>query len=248
MRVLKKLSYGLFGFAILSAVFFEEPPKEDANFGEVNRSVQKDPVVTSPKPPPVRLETTAETPKALVSPDVLVEPEKAVAVTSTETLSAPPKIRFVTGSVVNLRAGPSTKNPIVTQLKRGEKAMIFEENASGWSKVSTPDGRFDGWMASRYLASAKPNAPSLEAPTPRRSVSVPTSREITIARNAIIRQSIAAYPGSCPCPFNTDRAGRRCGKRSAWSRPGGYSPICYDSDVSEARLNTYLARQRGASN
>lgn len=55
-------------------------------------------------------------------------------------------------------------------------------------------------------------------------------------RQQIIRQSIASYSGSCPCPYNTDRAGRRCGGRSAYSRPGGASPRCYPSDVSSAEV------------
>lgn len=55
-------------------------------------------------------------------------------------------------------------------------------------------------------------------------------------RKEIIRQSIARYSGSCPCPYNTDRAGRSYGRRSAYSRPGGESPICYPSDVSAAEL------------
>lgn len=46
-----------------------------------------------------------------------------------------------------------------------------------------------------------------------------------------IRQSIAAYSGSCPCPYSTDRAGRRCGARSAYNRPGGRAPLCYPADV-----------------
>lgn len=46
-----------------------------------------------------------------------------------------------------------------------------------------------------------------------------------------IRQSVAAYPGSCPCPYSVDRAGRSCGARSAWSRRGGHAPLCYPSDV-----------------
>jgi len=46
-----------------------------------------------------------------------------------------------------------------------------------------------------------------------------------------IRQSIAAYSGSCPCPYSVDRAGRRCGARSAYSRPGGERPLCYPADV-----------------
>jgi hypothetical protein len=57
-------------------------------------------------------------------------------------------------------------------------------------------------------------------------------------KQRIIRESIAAYSGSCPCPYNVDRGGRRCGQRSAYSRPGGASPICYASDVTPAMLRS----------
>lgn len=60
-------------------------------------------------------------------------------------------------------------------------------------------------------------------------------------RRTIIRASIADYPGNCPCPYNRDRAGRSCGRRSAWSRPGGYSPKCYAGDVSAAEVKAYRA-------
>src|SRR3990172_5016649 len=58
-------------------------------------------------------------------------------------------------------------------------------------------------------------------------------------RQYLIRQSIAAYSGSCPCPYNVDRAGRRCGGRSAYSRPGGRSPWCYPADVPPAKIEEY---------
>lgn len=58
-------------------------------------------------------------------------------------------------------------------------------------------------------------------------------------RQAIIEQSIQSYSGNCPCPYNSDRAGRRCGKRSAYSRPGGASPMCYKNDVSTAAVERY---------
>ncbi len=58
-------------------------------------------------------------------------------------------------------------------------------------------------------------------------------------RAAIIRQSLASYPGNCPCPYNVDRAGRACGRRSAYSRPGGYAPICYDTDVTPAMIRAW---------
>ena len=63
-------------------------------------------------------------------------------------------------------------------------------------------------------------------------------------KQAIIRESIAAYPGTCACPYNTDRAGHRCGRRSAYSRPGGYSPVCYDNDVTKPMIEDWKKRQR----
>ncbi|MBG1259639.1 hypothetical protein [Nostoc commune] len=36
--------------------------------------------------------------------------------------------------------------------------------------------------------------------------------------------------GSCSCPYDFDKAGRMCGGRSAYSRPGGSQPACYQDD------------------
>jgi len=58
-------------------------------------------------------------------------------------------------------------------------------------------------------------------------------------KQEIIRQSIASYPGNCPCPYNAMRNGRRCGGNSAYSRPGGRSPICYPSDVTDEMVEIY---------
>lgn len=63
-------------------------------------------------------------------------------------------------------------------------------------------------------------------------------------KQRIIRESIASYPGSCPCPYSTDRAGRSCGRRSAYSRPGGRAPLCYPRDVSAAQVRAYRAGSR----
>lgn len=52
-------------------------------------------------------------------------------------------------------------------------------------------------------------------------------------RQILIEQSIAAYPGNCPCPYNLDRAGRKCGARSAYSKQGRYGPLCYPNDVTD---------------
>ena len=61
-------------------------------------------------------------------------------------------------------------------------------------------------------------------------------------KQLIIEASIAAYPGNCPCPYNTARNGSRCGGRSAYSRAGGYAPLCYPSDVTQKMVDDYRAR------
>ena len=58
-------------------------------------------------------------------------------------------------------------------------------------------------------------------------------------RQIIIQQSIASYPGSCACPYSTMRNGRRCGRRSAYSKPGGYDPLCYKRDISDQMVEQF---------
>lgn len=60
-------------------------------------------------------------------------------------------------------------------------------------------------------------------------------------RRLIVEESINSYPGNCPCPFNTMRNGARCGGRSAYSRPGGYAPKCFPSDVKAVDIMKYRA-------
>lgn len=55
----------------------------------------------------------------------------------------------------------------------------------------------------------------------------------------IIQESISSYPGNCPCPYNTAKNGSSCGKRSAYSKKGGYSPVCYAKDVSQSMIKEY---------
>lgn len=58
-------------------------------------------------------------------------------------------------------------------------------------------------------------------------------------KQLLIDESIAAYSGNCPCPYNTARNGSRCGRRSAYSREGGEAPLCYAKDVSAEMVKQY---------
>jgi len=63
-----------------------------------------------------------------------------------------------------------------------------------------------------------------------------SDRQIAIK---LVQQSIASYSGNCPCPYSVMRNGRSCGKRSAWSKPGGASPLCYVEDVSKQMIQDW---------
>jgi len=84
-----------------------------------------------------------------------------------------------------------------------------------------------------------PNKPSTAQATPRPMATTKSDAQI---RQGLIRQSIASYRGSCPCPYNTDRAGRSCGARSAYSRPEGSAPLCYERDVTQKMIDEYRSR------
>lgn len=64
-------------------------------------------------------------------------------------------------------------------------------------------------------------------------------------REAIIKESVAAYLATghpCACPYNAARNGSRCGGRSAYSRPGGASPLCYPKDISDGMVADWRRR------
>jgi hypothetical protein len=75
-----------------------------------------------------------------------------------------------------------------------------------------------------------------------------SARETQIPDSAIVQRiidnSIASYSGNCPCPYNTMRNGRSCGGRSAYSRPGGQAPVCYEEDVTPAMVKAYRQRMK----
>ncbi len=62
----------------------------------------------------------------------------------------------------------------------------------------------------------------------------PTPKDVARLQRQLVQESIDQYSGPCPCPYNVARNGSSCGRRSAYSRPGGESPLCYPSDVSDS--------------
>lgn len=125
---------------------------------------------------------------------------------------------------LRLRAGPATFYDTYAVLPRGQR--IHGAGTGEWVRVTVPALSLNGYVAGRYLSNTCIEGTELS----RRSLGADEIATILMSR------SRAGYSGSCPCPYNTDRAGRRCGGRSAYSRPGGASPLCYRSDVSEQMI------------
>jgi len=63
---------------------------------------------------------------------------------------------------------------------------------------------------------------------------------------AIIVASVTAYKAMgkpCACPSDTMKNGRSCGGNSAWSRGGGFKPLCFSTDINPIMIKLY--REKG---
>jgi hypothetical protein len=83
------------------------------------------------------------------------------------------------------------------------------------------------------------------APTPSLPRTAVVPRSDDDVANDLLREDRGRYHGSCACPYDIARNGSRCGDRSAYSRPGGASPLCYRRDITPEMIER--RRQRQAS-
>jgi len=147
---------------------------------------------------------------------------------------------YVDASRLNVRSGPSKTDKVVWTVKRDE-AVLVKQARGDWSFII--GARYEGWVYSGYLT--RKTAPQQQVSLQTKSLPTvhrqPRLTETAITK-ILIERSHAYYSGNCPCPYNTDRAGRRCGGRSAYSRPGGASPLCYPNDITATMMSDYRAR------
>lgn len=155
------------------------------------------------------------------------KPIELPAITRSSLAEAPGQTATVTATSLLLRSRQSTNSPALMRLRQGAVVQVLDRRGHWWKVDPDGNGPFpNGFVAARYLQSDQADA--VEASKPRRS-------DAEIAQE-LIAESMARYPGSCGCPYQTDRAGRRCGARSAYIRSGGYSLYCYVTDVPESAI------------
>lgn len=189
------------------------------------------PAVTS-TPPVTKIETPGTLSRTVPAPVDLNENVQTVA----------PATVYVNADTLNVRSSPSTDGIVLAKLGRGT-AVVPQLRSGNWYGIAMADGS-TGWLHGDYLANVIPSEPvGLLASTPAKATSTTNAgydRDAVV--EAIINASLRSYSGSCPCPYNTMRSGRRCGGNSAYSKPGGRSPICYPSDVTERMIADYVSR------
>jgi hypothetical protein len=112
------------------------------------------------------------------------------------------------------------------------------QRRDGWVQVRHPITATQGWVQAGSVRDQREEKP----PQVRHKGDATLTAAIA---KLLIAQSIASYPGNCACPYQSDRAGRSCGRRSAHSRGGGYAPLCYESDVTAEMIERFRQRTAG---
>lgn len=144
---------------------------------------------------------------------------------------------YVDASRLNVRRGPGKTFKSVWTVKRDEAVRVVSQSGQ-WKEIK--GDRYSGWVFGTYLT-AKPSG-SRRNQEPKVAAKASVRMTTAAIKKLLIKRSKAYYSGSCPCPYNVTRSGRRCGGNSAYSRPGGASPLCYESDVSAAMVAEFRAR------
>lgn len=148
-----------------------------------------------------------------------------------------PRVKFVRGNSVALRQSPAQKGSILDRFDSGRQVAVLDEEGQ-WSRVRDNLTQREGWIASRFLSEDEPTVEQ-KKPKIEETATVAPKISPSIIIQRLLAESIANYPGTCACPYSTDRRGRKCGNRSAYSKPGGYSPICFAGDVTKSMIEAY---------
>ncbi|KAB2766067.1 SH3 domain-containing protein [Brucella anthropi] len=123
---------------------------------------------------------------------------------------------------VNMRTEASLTARVSTVIGRGKRVHVLNYR-SGWFSVTYANRT--GWISELYLAENPPPVPQNPVSAPR--IMAPPAANRAVPAHQSGQPVRPPYVGTCDCPYDVMRNGRSCGGRSAYSRPGGRSPVCY---------------------
>ncbi|GAB2209165.1 hypothetical protein ROS1_59850 [Roseibium sp. ROS1] len=226
------ISFGVLVAGTVAIVGLQEPAQLKKNGHEIAAAKKPDLNLLSPGT------QQTEPPKPKVTALPLRNEENPP--TDTGNTKFATETMYVDATRLNVRSGPSKSHKVIWTLKDNEKVFVIGRE-NGWAYLRGE--RYQGWVFATYLT-PKPDAYQTvdqHKPTKLTSKPNPALSDSQIAK-ILIERSLAYYQGNCPCPYNRARNGSRCGGRSAYSRPGGASPLCFVRDVTKTMIADYRAR------
>ena len=123
---------------------------------------------------------------------------------------------------VNMRTEASLTARVSAVVGIGKRVKVLNYR-SGWFSVKYANRT--GCISERYLKENRPPLPQKSVSAPR--ITPPPAADRVIPAHRSGQPVRSPYVGTCDCPYDLMRNGRSCGGRSAYSRPGGRSPVCY---------------------
>jgi hypothetical protein len=181
-------------------------------------------LTAKPSPPVGQLPANPAVPKVTPEPSPR-RPNLEVAVAKPEKPPLVVQMReMFTTARVRLRAEPSTKSAALRTLEKGTGLVSTAEHG-GWFRISHES--VEGWIRGDYLTERPPEVVRAPDPPPVAIVSNPPRQVAPIRMARTGEPTRLAVTGHCDCPYDRMRNGRRCGGNSAWSKPGGRSPVCF---------------------
>lgn len=133
--------------------------EEDARLDALRAErVAKLPPPVTPKVAPVAVTFASAQP--LIAPKVEPRPAPAAEAELINASTGPAandgQIMYVSGKAVNVRSGPSTRQPVVGKLTRGEAVSVVWIEDNGWARIRVEGDGVDGYMSADFLTEAQP--------------------------------------------------------------------------------------------
>jgi hypothetical protein len=129
---------------------------------------------------------------------------------------------------------PPTNGDVLAHYATFADASLTQSQTAAIAQSSTPIAQ------PRTIA-----APKVDEKNKRNVETALSAAAIAALVVAASRNAYYATGHPCACPDDSMRNGKKCGSRSAYSRPGGAAPLCYVQDVTATMIEAY--RQRIAS-
>lgn len=155
---------------------------------------------------------------------------------------------WITGHKVPIRSEANATASIIDRVDNGLLVAEYERR-DNWVLVEHPISGKRGWVSAKRISLSAPAESDAERKRDKEIKPPSTTILATAAIVALlIKESLAEYHSHapCACPYDRDRRGHQCGARSAWSRPGGYAPLCYPKDITPEAIAAYRARHEAS--